>query len=235
MPPLLENLQGSTDYQQSWVISQWHIDSLLAAISKSTSISGPQIQGSQHGNVFVGLCRLFASMLAFHRTKLGGRYHLVVLALQGLLRCLFHPYKKGSQGDKAISRPRWLSDPEVVLDEAHAAAYARILTTICGPSVSAVTRAKNRLRHELNDETKKAKSIAGQHLQYLIMEFCRCQLHGRLAPAVRAALNPGLYAVFDAMNQDIMRTINAALDSSERSIFRVLYDDYRRFGRWDGS
>lgn len=199
-----------------------------------TSVSGPKVVDESAGNIFVGLCRLFASLLAVHRTKLGGRFHLVVMALQGLLRCLFEPYAKNVGSGAALALPPWLQSSSRLLNDNHAAAYSRLLTAICDPTVSAVTRTKNRSRQELNDETKKARSIAGQHLQYLIMEFCQCQLRGRLTPEVRAALNPGLYAVFDAMNQEIMRTINSALDSSGRSIFKVLYDDYRRFGRWQG-
>ena len=61
-----------------------------------------------------------------------------------------------------------------------------------------------------------------------------CQLKGRVQPEVRAALNPGLYAVFDAMGQEVMRTVNAALDVGGRAIFKVVYEDYRRFGRWKG-
>ena len=48
-------------------------------------------------------------------------------------------------------------------------------------------------------------------------------------------LNPGLYAIFDAMSQEVMRTVNSALDSSGRAIFKVLYNDYRRFGKWKGA
>ena len=176
---------------------------------------------------------MFGTVLAYHRSKLGGRYHLVVLALQGLLRCLFTPYDSNLNSTRSQRRPPWLK--EVKLDDEHAANYARLLTSICDPTVSAVTTSKNRHGQVLNDETKKARSIAGQHLQYLIMEFCQCQLHGRLEPKVRTALLPGLYAVFDAMTQEIMKTVNSALDSSGRAIFKMLYDDYRRFGRWNGA
>ena len=184
--------------------------------------------------VFMSMCLLFGTLLSVHRTKLGGRYHLVVPALQGLLRCLFEPYGVDADASNVLTLPPWLIGHKSGLNKSHAAAYARILTTICEPSVSAVARSKSRSRQELNDETKKARSIAGQHLPYLIMEFCRCQLRGRMAPEAKAALSPGLYCIFDVMPQDTMRTLNSALDSASRSVFKVLYDDYRRFGRWEG-
>ena len=205
------------------VISQWHIDELLAAIVVKASNLDTQTEQNS-GKLYIGLCRLFGTILAVHRAKIGGRYHLVVLTLQALLRCLFVPYKDS----EAVGRE------SSTFGESHAAAYGRILTMICDPTVSSVTRSRNRLRLELNDKTKKARSIAGQHLPYLIMEFCGCQLTGRLLPGMRAALNVGLYAVLAVISPDIMRTMNAAMDSSSRSVFKALYDDYRRFGKWNG-
>ena len=197
-----------------------------------TSVSGPQT-GRASSDIFTCLTRLFGTLLAVHRSKLGGRYHLVVLALQGMLHCLFTPYATSTDSSRHLQRPPWLEN--IKLRAEHATAYARLLSSICDPTVSAVTRFKNRARQELTDETKKARSIAGQHLQYLIMEFCQCQLQGRMDPEVRRALNPGLYAIFDAMSQEVMRTVNSALDAPGRAIFKMVYDDYRRFGRWQGA
>ena len=205
------------------VISQWHIDELLAAITAKASTLGRQTE-MDSGRLYIGLCRLFCTVLAVHRTKIGGRYHLVLLALQALLRCLFVPY----ESNEAMG-----SEPSK-FGERHAAAYSRVLTMICDPTVSSVTRSRNRSRLELNDARKKARSIAGQHLPYLIMEFCGCQLRGRLLPGMRGALNAGLYAVCGVMPSDTVRTMNAAMDSSSRSVFKALYRDYKGAGKWNG-
>ena len=205
------------------IISQWHVDELLAAISvKATKVGTHPEKDS--GRVFIGLCRLFGTLLATHRAKIGGRYHLVVLALQSLLRCLFTPYENDEAGGIEPS----------VFGESHAAAYGRILNMICDPTVSSVAGSRNRLRLGLNDERKKARSMAGQHLPNVIMEFCGCQLRGRLQIGMRAALNAGLYAVLAVIRPEVMRTMNAAMDSSSRSVFKALYNDYRKVGRWNG-
>ena len=173
---------------------------------------------------FTGLCRIFGTILTILRTKIGGRYHLLICALQSLLRCLFIPFTTTTPSHEAPS----------AFTEIHAAAYARVLTTLCGPTVSSVTRSRYRSRPELNDETKKAKDIAGQHLPYVIMEYCDCQLKGRLLPDMKMALNQGLYAVLAVMSQEAMRTMNEAMNESARAIWKTLYEDYRRFGRNGG-
>lgn len=205
------------------VISQWHIDELLAAICVKASNLGAQTE-KDSGRLYIGLCRLFGTLLATHRAKIGGRYHLVVLTLQALLRCLFIPYQSNETLASELS----------VFGESHAAAYGRILNMICDPTVSSVTRSRKRPRLELNDQTKKARSMAGQHLPYLIMEFCGYQLQGRLQPGMRAVLNAGLYAVLAVIPPDMMRTMNVAMDSSSRSVFKALYSDYRKISKWQG-
>ena len=174
--------------------------------------------------IFTGLCRIFGTILTILRTKIGGRYHLVIRVLQSLLHCLFIPF---TTIDSSYEAPTSFT-------ETHATAYARALTTLCDPTVSSVTRSKYRSRPELNDETKKAKDIAGQHIPYLIMEYCDCQLKGRLSPEMKTALNPGLYAVLAVMSQEVMRTMNDAMDESARAVWKALYEDYRRFGRNGG-
>ena len=186
------------------------------------------------GTIFLGLCRVFETTLIMHRKKLGGRYHLVIRALQCLLRCLFVPYKYLEQSVYSVEEEMSYAG----YGEAQATAYARLLTTICDPTVSAITGSKRTPRQELNDETQKARGIAGQHLQYVVEEFCSCQLEGRLLPEMRVALSPGLWAIFDVMTQGVMRNRNAAMGSSSRSVFKALYDEYRRSGKWkrgDGS
>ena len=224
--------------KNSWAISQWEVDNILCTITILTSGTDIAYDDVPAGKIFLSLCSLFRALLATHRAKIGGRYHLVVDAMNGLLRCLFEPYAlDGILG--TIKQPRWLLHPnhdlgDTKLGASHAATYARLLETICDPSVSAAKQS-SRNRVKLNDETKKARAVAGQHLQYIITEFCRHQLHGRIAPAVRRALDPGLYAIFDAMSRDVMKTASDSLDPSSRAIFKAAYDDYQRHGKWEGA
>lgn len=237
------------------IISQWHIDNTLAAITILSSrleqtIRAAESMSSRPGLIFTGLCRIFSSMLISHRLKLGGRYHLIIPALQGLLRCLFSPYPSLSNKiPTPTSAPSSSLSKRSIISLPHASLYSRLLTNLCSPTVSAVTpRSRSFSSSSLNDETKKARSIAGQHLQYLVMEYCTCQLWGHLATAgddddgnnkyggmmMREKLMPGIFAVMDVMSAEVKRTVNARLDASGRSIFKGLYEEWRREGRRKG-
>lgn len=211
--------------------AQHHIEELLSA----TAVTASKLQGKKDhkyiGVAYHGLCKLLATVLLLHRRKLGGRYSLTVPALQSLLGCLFVPYDSSATSSQARSQAK----QALWLDESHAAAYARLLTAVCDPTVSSVSRVKRSSREDLNDETKKARAIAGQSIQRLIEEYCECQLKGRLSPEMKAALNPGLYAALSVMQQDVMRNLHAAMGSSSRSIFKALYDDFKRQGQRSGA
>ena len=53
-----------------------------------------------------------------------------------------------------------------------------------------------------------------------------------MATEVRAGLSPGLYAIFDIIGSDVLRTVSAALDGQGRVLFRGLYEDWGKFGKW---
>lgn len=60
------------------------------------------------------------------------------------------------------------------------------------------------------------------------MHYCTCQLQGRLEPAVKEKLVPGVYAVLDVMMKEGMRTMNAALDEGGRGVWKGVYGEWRR-------
>jgi nucleolar pre-ribosomal-associated protein 2 len=217
-------------------ISQWNVDSLLSCIAICASKSGPRINPEYSGVIYIRLCRLMGLLLGLHRQKIGGRFHLILPPMQRLLHCLFAKAKRrasrlAKSDTGSAQQPHWLSQ----LDATHATHFTRLLTSLCDPTVSAVSRpTPHGASHEgLTDQTKKAKRIAGQYLQYLIMDYAQRSLLGTLSPEVKAALLPGLYSALDVMSRETMRAMNAGLDISGRAVFKSLYDDYMRFGRWN--
>ncbi len=221
------------------VITQYTIDTLISSITALTSPSTiTTLTSSNPSAIFNRLCSLIGFTLNRHRKRLGGRYHLLLPALQGLIKCLFFagtstpaPSQTKSQVLFIRGLPSWLRTSKSPLPPSSAEHLTRLLTTICDPSTSSIR--KRSKSNALNDETKKAKSLAGQYMQYLIMTYCSCSLHGRIPSSSKEKLMPGLYSVMDVMDREVMRGMNGAMDSSGRAIFKGLYDEYQRFGRWD--
>ncbi|GBF65942.1 hypothetical protein TMEN_8660 [Trichophyton mentagrophytes] len=220
---------------QSRSVTQWNIDNLLANICLIVSPSGPPIDAKFAGTIHTRLCKLLGTLFTLYRQKLSGRFHLVLPVMQALLRCLFTYNLKSTNSTGAVlACPPWVEDSHSI-EPRHGTQFSRLLSSLCDPTVSSVQRpgGVGHSKQALNDNTKKVKSLAGQYLQYLVMEYTSCQLKGHILPEMKAALMPGMYVILDVMSQSTMRAMNAGMDSSGRAVFKTLYDDYIRFGKWD--
>lgn len=213
-------------------MSQWNIDSTLGSITIMCSRNGPSVRANRAGTIYLHLCHLLQAILTSHRIKLQGHFHLVVQVMQTLLRCLFVPLPHSTtKTTKFMAPPPWLSSQKHQLSAKHAVAFTRLVTLICDPSVSSVTRSQH---NNLTSATNKAKGMAAQHMQLVLTTYIKLQLEMRMLPEIREKMIPGLYAIFDTTTPEMRRMINESLDSSGRSVFGTLFRDYQRFGKWKG-
>lgn len=56
-----------------------------------------------------------------------------------------------------------------------------------------------------------------------------------MKPEVRAAMTPGLYAIFGCTDMEGRKAVIDGLDASARAVWGTLYRDWARFGRWKGA
>ncbi|EOD44744.1 Nucleolar 27S pre-rRNA processing Urb2/Npa2 [Neofusicoccum parvum] len=231
--------------EKHWLVSQWAIESIIDSLARLASSSGPELPSEQSDAIYSRLCSTTHLIISLHRTRLGGRFHVLMPLLQNLLRCLFTPdQSRHNAATTSPQPPPWLSAAPAPLTPTHASAFARLVTTLCNPTVSAVKGLGGHQRKrpaattttaELVDETKKAREYAGQYVPALIASFCTLTLHGgRIGPETRAALMPALYACADVVGIEALRAMNAGLAAGERAVWRGVYADWKKFGRWEG-
>ncbi len=233
------------------MINQATIDSLLSNMSLLLAPSSNLKLHTANGDAtFDRIIAIVGSLLSRFRRRLSDRHHLLLPILQQLLRCLFyagpssqHFLRQPAQGSNPVAflktLPPWLRSSNHPLSASCAEKYTRIICSICNPTASAAKSSSSRKRtsaaNELNDETKRVKTLASEHMQYLVMEYCRCTLDGESNPQVKGKLMPGMYTLLESMSRDLMMAMNAAMDPSSRAIFKGLYNDWVRYGKWDRS
>ena len=223
-------------------VNQWTIDNLLSGIVATLSPTGPNLPDPPI--IYERLCRLLGTILSRYRIRLGGRFHLLLPVLYGLLRSLFSvsPSSFANKSQRAFHArlPPWIRSSSTGLPKASATQLTRLISSIADPSPAAVVkRSKSQSQSQshkssLTDETRRTRQTAGEYMQYFVAEYTRCSLQGSIVPEVKDALVPGLYVVLDGMGAEVMRAMNARLDASQKAIWRALYDDWMRFGKWNG-
>ncbi|KAF2489615.1 hypothetical protein BU16DRAFT_566724 [Lophium mytilinum] len=213
-----------------FMASQYGIETFIGALIAITSPAGPYLPVSQASAIFIRLCESIQIILSLHRSRLGGRFHLLMPLLQACLSCLFIP-NTTRRGTPTAHLPPWLSPSVYPLSPAAAVAFTRLLTTTSSPTVSAVSGLqKGRKNHhaDLVDATKQARQYAGQYMPTLIAAFCKDMLSGRLEPEVRARLIPGLWSALDCTDKAALRAMSAAMDGSTRAVWKGVYVEWKK-------
>jgi len=213
--------------------TQFAIDTTLQAIATICSPSGPPLPPTAARHIFPRLTQILQRLLTHHRRALRGRFDLLTLALQALLRCLFTPLSTlGSTSvSKTLRHPPWAPTKSTGgLSKECAVLYARLLTTLCDPphaSLRTTNRSTNTGR-DLVDKTKQARVYASQYAPLILVELSRCMLVGRLAEGARERLVVGVWSVFEICDRDVLGARLEGVGSGERSVVRGLREEWRR-------
>ena len=213
--------------QRTGIVNQNIIDNTLASVAVISTTVMHKRADIQPQHIIDRLCTIMLTILVRHRRRLLDRYHLVVPALQKLLLCFFVPVT-GRQNHNA-------------LPTSSATKYVRVLDTLTNPSASAARnvlrrgsgKQQNQSNANLVDDVKAIRRNLSFHLQYLLQTFCQASLDSRLSPEVKEKLLPGLYSVIGSMDTELMRAMNAAMNDSQRAIWKDLYQQWTRFGKWN--
>ena len=239
-------------------MTQFGVELTLGSVIEVCSLGGgPEFQDPDPragGQVYDRAYRLVAAVIRRQRRRLEGRFPLLVMTLQAMLRVLLADPSVSAQaylrrpgakpGNSRPHHPRWLT---ARLQARHAARFSRLLTLVCEPSAASVARHTSTsgsgsaaAKQQLDSATDAAKRAAGLDMYAVVESYIKLQLDpseagGMVVPReVRRALETGLYSVLDITPQGCRRVLNESLDANGRALFRSLYADYKKFGRWSG-
>ncbi|KAK9777677.1 putative Nucleolar 27S pre-rRNA processing Urb2/Npa2 C-terminal domain-containing protein [Seiridium cardinale] len=212
-------------------MTQVNVEQTLAVISTVCSGDGPRLGDPElgvAGEIFDTLYRLAAIVIKRHRLRLEGHHHLLVTALQVLLRVLLANPADSKQTSSSFLFPPWL---DTRLKARHGAKFTRLLTLVCEPSAASVARGKH---NSLDSATDAVKRSAGQHMFWVIALYIKLQLEGDVSRDMRKELATGINSILTITPESSRRVLSEAVDESGRVIFRTLFSEWKKFGKWSG-
>ncbi|KAI0014155.1 Urb2/Npa2 family-domain-containing protein [Xylariaceae sp. FL0662B] len=210
-------------------MTQFSIDTIMSTIVDVCSSRGPKIEEAKAaGEIYDRLCKLVALVLKRHRLRLRGHFPVLIVALQSLMSTLLADPHSFASDRPCRSDPPWLISR---LKPRHAERFTRLLTLICEPSAASVARIRS---NDLNSPTDVAKRAAGQDMFTIIELYIKLQLEVNVPRDIRKALEPGIYSILDITPQGCRRILNESLDANGRVVFRQMFADYKKFGKWTG-
>ncbi|KAF7537301.1 hypothetical protein G7054_g3791 [Neopestalotiopsis clavispora] len=219
-------------------MTQINIEQTLAAVATICSADSCALHAENEenedaiadvaGRAFDILCRLVATIVKRHRLRLEGHHHLLVSAIQDLLRVLLANPTDSNQSNSSFLFPPWL---DTRLKARHGTKFARLLTLICEPSAASVARGKH---NNLDSVTDAVKRSAGQHMFWILALYIKLQLEGDVSRDMRKELTTGMYSILSITPEANRRILSEAMDESGRAIFRTIFTEWKKFGKWTG-
>lgn len=203
-----------------WSIIQHNLDTTISSLTLTASSSGPMI-AEDPDTLFTAITSILSSILALHRHRIRGRYHLVISLLQVLMTNLFTPRLSRKKTEKAI-HPPWIpySAP---LSITSARALARVLQTFCDPPVSTVRSH----RSELTDsERSKERKMVGNVVGPVLETFVKRVLEERMEGEVRKELTQGIEKVLEVLGREGVRRVTARMGGEGRAVVRGLWTEF---------
>lgn len=205
--------------QKAASLTQWNIDSTLSTVTAVCAMLGKaHLAQARAGDEPISsdcpplpwLCRLVETVIKHHRLRLDGHFHILLAALQALLR-------------RVVARP----------SQAYAKQFTGLMRLICEPTDDATARSSH-AGGGLDSEKDEAKRYAGGFMYLVLMQYVKLQFECAVPHEVTETLEPGMYAVLDVTTADGLRIVNDAMDPAGRAMFKLLYSRYRQFGKWSG-
>ena len=200
------------------LVNQHHIDAILSLIFVQSSLLQPMVHLPHAYSTYKCLCTLLTSVLILHRRRTGGRYHLLLPALQSLLHCLFTPFP-------TTSSPK---SQETTLTKTSAQQYTRLIALLCDPAPSTLASQHHSQNQQLSDLTISAKRIAGENLHYLLMTYCELQLKGSMEGGVKQEVERGVWAVLEVLRPEVRAVVERSMGEEGRGIWRGVVGEWRR-------
>lgn len=196
-----------------FMVNQFAVEQTISILHKILQTE------SQVDAIYLQVCRVFNAILGQYRSRLQGRFHLVVALLQQLITSLFQASPASAQSP---------------LLRRQASALGRLLEFFCNPPHVR----KSGKASELVDEARRAQVQAGQYVQYVLHHYCAQQLVSTPAEGVKESMASGIWAAISAIeanNADGIKVLSAAMNNSERAILRSVYDQWKSSGKWENS
>lgn len=237
------------------ILTQFCLELIISTIIRlCTTQFGPGFMCTSAETIYVKLAGVASSVVVFNRSRLAGRYHILIQLLTALLGCLTNTEKFNNNnnsntknknknkisnlnndndsveiGEISTFQPKWISEAKERVGEKSGEAYTRLVTNL---SSTVISYRESTDKFRLSSYAQMVKKNMGMHLGVVLINYVRFSLHEGFTPSVRRGLVPGFYVVFNTIGSEQLKHVNLLLDSSSRPYFKTLYDDYMAHGRW---
>lgn len=201
---------------KAWLITQYAMEQILVLASEVSVILSLQEEDT-FSEIFVSLCQVVASIILYHRKRLSNRQHLIISVFISLMRTLFMKSK--------------------LLSSECAAAFERLTSNFCEPTINQISIKHNEHIVTKDDELNEALSSTKQNLRknipILLFSYIKLYLQYPVDLSMKSHIDNSVYMMLDLLTLNELNYINQSLDNQGLVVFKNIYENYKQFYKWN--
>jgi hypothetical protein len=199
-----------------WIFTQYSTELTMAFItfiSKNLQIQDTYIIKK----TYIILSQIISSIVLYQRHRLSNRHHLIITVLISLMKTLFVNSK--------------------VINDEGGLAFKRLISNFCEPNIQTLTvKHSENIKSkdaELNNALSQTKSGLRKHVPILVFNYIKFYLQYQIDLSIKQHLDNSVYMMLDLLTLNELNYINKSLDNQGRLVFRNIYEDYKKFFKWN--
>src|SRR5262245_57012851 len=185
--------------------------------------------------IFNAVGSVALAILQLYHKRLAMKYHLVVRMLQVMVHVFITTTPMASRKlRETLSRPPpWLTSS---CSASSAQLFSRILTMwATPPSTTWHSSRSQEIKRQSTSQASTTGKAVSKHIPWFMMEYVALQAEYPelvMDEPVRKALSLGLYALFSVLGTFEREMCMAALAGPAREIFKNLWENWNKFGKF---
>lgn len=212
----LLNCLKTTLSTKTWIFTQYATELNLAFISHISSMLLNREDEYLVKNCYVELCQVTSSVILYQRKRISNRHHMINSVLTSLLKTL-------------LARAHYIRGEGSL-------AFERLVSNLCEPNANNlyVKQTDNSSKDiEINNALSQIKSAMRKFIPVVIFNYITFYLKYQVDPSIKHELENAIFMMIDLLTLNELNYINRSLDHQSRQVFRNIYEEYKKFYKWN--
>lgn len=115
-------------------------------------------------------------------------------------------------------------------------AFERLVSNLCEPNANNlyVKQTDNSSKDiEINNALSQIKSAMRKFIPVVIFNYITFYLKYQVDPSIKHELENAIFMMIDLLTLNELNYINRSLDHQSRQVFRNIYEEYKKFYKWN--
>lgn len=201
-----------------WIFTQYAMELTMAFISH-LSESLQREENTEIRDTYIDLCQTVSSIILYQRRRLSNRHHLITAVFVTLMKTLFANSKN--------------------IQEEGSLAFERLISNFCEPSIHNLSGRSSDHNSETTKDMELSKVLAQtraglrRHVPILVIDYVKFYLQFQIDLTIKSSLENSVYLMIDLLTLNELNYINKTLDNQGRLVFKNIYEEYKKFYKWN--